>query len=275
MIFKSDGQRKALFCGQFNNSRWHKNWEFDHETMTLNYDEHKFPLINDPQMVAGNTRWVAPFITEYDCVFIQVLKINNLGQVSGGTLVNRVFERYPALLITPDYHKEIEIIQPNTPNKIDIDFTIPNDSYIIIAPTPLRFCMLPLLQLELGATTFEWRNWAYNGTVMNSYAGNPFGDITNTDWKVLDFSKYVSPLAQGVVGTLQAFSTKDKTDGCIIDIGRDTSNHTYASAGSMRSFVIGDGGLSNFQCAFGIRKELAVKVSPNTIGRVVITGWIE
>lgn len=156
------------------------------------------------------------------------------------------------------------------------DVELAEGDYLLIAPADeFRYGRTFKLDVPLGAP-MEWRNFQFSGRDTYSYTGNPFGDRTSQDYEQLDLRFYISPLATGVIGTLQAFRLAEDGAGASFQVAHDSSDHVVASVSSDRTSGYGDGAIVPFRAPVNRqRQELSVRTSPASAGRVVITGWSE
>ena len=273
-MFYSVAPRRFGFYGQPSHTTWSKQpvpvpiaGEFD-------YVEH--PLVLDPLPAAPVLRWIAPFAVYGAIICVPVLRIDmGLVHPDSGRLIPRSLKGYPVLSIGQDHVYSGKILANN---QSLIVTGVPLLDYVIVAPVMDKFSLLPLLPFDDTPAGREWRNWVSDGRGwMQSYTGNPFGDISTVApaWQTLDFAPHISPLATGVSGIIQAFSPSATDSACYLHVGRDTSNHTLCSVGLDRASTAGAGMSAPFRASFGNGKTLAVQVTPNTIGRITITGWQE
>ncbi len=202
-----------------------------------------------------------------------------------GELVPGFFAGGQALLCHEDGDRSGRIVDvaDNTAQtlRFEREVLLTEGDYLLLAP-----------RTELGAVPFryvrslkfdvlpdgglEWRNFQFSGDDTYSYTGNPFGDLRNTSYEALDFRDYVSPLASGVIGTLQVFRLSEDGGGASMQVSHDSSNHIVAVVSTDRS-TYGAGLTTPFRAPLQrSRQELYVKVNdPNTVGRITITGWTE
>lgn len=148
--------------------------------------------------------------------------------------------------------------------------------YVLIAPADeFRYGRTFKLDVPLDAP-MEWRNFQFSGRDTYSYTGNPFGDRTSEAYESLDLRFYISPLATGVIGTIQAFRLAEDGAGASFQVAHDASNHVVASVSSDRTSGYGDGAIVPFRAPVNRqRQELSVRTGAGSVGRVVITGWSE
>lgn len=156
------------------------------------------------------------------------------------------------------------------------DVTLGDGDYLLIAPAEeFRYGRTFKLDVPESAP-MEWRNFQFSGRDTYSYTGNPFGDRTSEEFESLDLRFRISPLATGVIGTIQAFRLSDDGAGASFSIAHDSSNHVVASISSDRTSGYGDGAIAPFRAPVNrLRQELSVRTGPGSVGRVVITGWSE
>lgn len=281
MSFYSTGKTTAIFDGVAN-PRWESKGQIaprrQHNSVDFDWQRDVYPLIVPAKMLVGEIRWVAPMLCTSRQILMPVLTVTASGTVVGDAFVNQTLVGHDALVITRARTYETRVIGSVSPS-IRLAREPEGESKVILAPDRYAFEMLPLLMLEQGTAFSEWRNWTndMHGT-MHSYHGNPFRDITESaEWVALDFAPYVSPLATGIVGSIQAFSMPGvgASSSAYIYVGRDAGNHVLAQAGLDRAGTPGMGMTSMFSAAFGIEKRLWCKVTPATIGRVTLLGWKE
>lgn len=156
------------------------------------------------------------------------------------------------------------------------DVALAEGDYVLIAPA-LEFRYGRTFKLDVPASgPMEWRNFQFSGRDTYSYTGNPFGDRTSQEYEPLDLRFYISPLATGVIGTIQAFRTSEDGAGASFTVSHDSSNHVVASISADRTTAYGDGATAPFRAPVNrLRQELSVRTGPQSVGRVVITGWSE
>lgn len=171
----------------------------------------------------------------------------------------------------------------NTTNSVTLanaGLSLAAGDYILLSPpgySAFGYMVSLLLDYSVGAADgFEWRNFATAAARTNSYGGNPFGNITSTTYTELDFRGHVSPLATGVVGSIQAYRLAADGQGAYLYLGHDSANHVIASCGQDRTSAYGDGQSANFAATFGAKQSLWAKVDDaSTVGNVVLYGWTE
>ncbi|MFK8001871.1 MAG: hypothetical protein AB8H86_19910 [Polyangiales bacterium] len=156
------------------------------------------------------------------------------------------------------------------------DVELAEGDYVLIAPADeFRYGRTFKLDVPFNAP-MEWRNFQFSGHDTYSYTGNPFGDRTSEDYESLDLRFYISPLATGVIGTIQAFRLAEDGAGASFQVAHDASNHVVASVSSDRTSAYGDGVIVPFRAPVNRqRQELSVRTGAGSVGRVVITGWSE
>ena len=156
------------------------------------------------------------------------------------------------------------------------EVSLAEGDYVLIAPADeFRYGRTFKLDVPLDAP-MEWRNFQFSGPDTYSYTGNPFGDRTSQVFESLDLRFHISPLATGVIGTIQAFRLSEDGGGASFTVAHDGSNHAVASLSADRTSAYGDGATSPFRAPVNrLRQELWVRTSPASAGRVVITGWSE
>lgn len=156
------------------------------------------------------------------------------------------------------------------------DVELAEGDHLLIAPSDsFRYARSFKLDIPAGGLT-EWRNFQFSGNDTYSYTGNPFGDLRNADFEALDLREHISPLAIGVIGTLQSFRSTDDGAGTVFQIAHDNANHVVASVSADRTGSFGDGATVPFRAPLNrLRQEVFGRVGDGSLGRLVVTGWVE
>lgn len=269
------------------------NLQFDAETYT--YDD-GLNGIGMPTMDATYLKtWVAAFAVESagqaTLAWQPFLRVESwIGGVATydvreGAMTPSAFVGTPCLICheNGEVSWRVVTITANTANTVtlsDPTLTLTAGDYILPAPaghSVYRYLGSLLLDWSDGvAGDCEWRNFATSGRQLNSYTGNPFGDLTSLTYQELDFRGYISPLATGVLGNVQVFRLATDGNGCYAYFGHDSADHVIASVGRDRTSAWGDGLSAPMSCVFSQGQKLWAKVDDAaSVGRLTIYGWIE
>lgn len=263
---------------------------FTSAVSVYDYDTYKRG-VGMPAISGGAEIWIAVFAvapttgTTASIAFVPFLRATaySAGTVtfntSVGTLVSNYFTGADVLICksAAQWSGKVTTATGNSGTTLtlaDSSITITTNDYVLPAPGPgVDYKYLRSLKLE--AVNPEWRNFYFAGDRVYSYTGNPFGNITSTSAVALDFSHYVSPLAVGVLGSVQTYITDASGSSAYTYIMPDAV-HTTAQIGVDRTSASGDGISAMFEAPFFRDQQLWVKVlAGNVVGRVVILGWIE
>lgn len=166
------------------------------------------------------------------------------------------------------------------------------NDYLLIAPGVVgsnyeyKYLRTVKFDYDVPAPGYSLRNFVYCGDKVFSYHGalpNLAGTPVYPTFTEIVFSSFgsnstgvVGPLASGVLGTIQAFSSTSG-DTSYLFLSHDSSNHIISEVGSDRTSAANDGTTAPFFAPFNREKQSlwGCVSTANTTGKITVMGWFE